>query len=176
VIELTPEEIADACGARLVSGDPDSAPGDRPRKAAVDSRAVEPGDLFFGLRGAHVDGGEFAAGAIAAGAWGVVVAPAQAEFLTAERGRVFAAPDPLAALGGLASRWLWTLRGGGCRVVGITGSTGKTSTKDILVSMLEPATGGRAHANPENWNTEIGLPLTVLEADEGVSVRRFGPI
>ena len=55
-------------------------------------------------------------------------------------------------------------------MVGITGSTGKTSTKDILVSLLDPVTDGRAHANRENWNTEIGLPLTVLEAEEGTAV------
>ena len=55
-------------------------------------------------------------------------------------------------------------------MVGITGSTGKTSTKDILLSLLRPAFGGRVHANRENFNTEIGLPLTVLEADAGVQV------
>jgi UDP-N-acetylmuramoyl-tripeptide--D-alanyl-D-alanine ligase len=170
VIELTPEEIASACGARLISGEPEAGPGDRARRALIDSRAVEPGDLFFGLRGEEADGGGFAAAAIEAGAWGVVVTPAHAEAAAPGAARIFAAEDPLAGLGGLASRWLASLRAGGCRVVGVTGSTGKTSTKDILVSMLGPVTDGRAHANRENWNTEIGLPLTVLEADQGVEV------
>ena len=52
-------------------------------------------------------------------------------------------------------------------MVGITGSTGKTSTKDILLALAGPPFGGRVHANRENFNTEIGLPLTVLEAERG---------
>jgi UDP-N-acetylmuramoyl-tripeptide--D-alanyl-D-alanine ligase len=168
VIELTPAEIASACAARLVSGDVEARPGDRPRRATVDSRAVEPGDLFFGLPGERADGGEFASAALDAGAWGVVVTDAHAREAPGEGARVFATADPLAALGGLASRWLAALRKSGCRVIGVTGSTGKTSTKDILASML--AAVARTHANRENWNTEIGLPLTVLEADEGVQL------
>ena len=170
MIELTPAEIAYACGARPLSGNPDAGRGDRPTRAAIDSRAIEPGDLFFGLEGERMAGGQFARDAIAAGAWGVVVTPEHAEPLSGTPARIFAARDPLAALGGLATRWLESLRKSGCRVVGITGSTGKTSTKDILVSMVGPAVDGRAHANRENWNTEIGLPLTVLEASEGVQV------
>ena len=79
-----------------------------------------------------------------------------------ERGRgsarVFESEDPLAALGALAGAWLDRLRQGGCRVVGITGSTGKTSTKDILLALARPPFGGRVHANRENFNTEVGLP------------------
>jgi UDP-N-acetylmuramoyl-tripeptide--D-alanyl-D-alanine ligase len=170
VIELTPAEIAAACGARLVSGASVSEPRDRPRRAVVDTRDLQQGDLFFGLSGEHADGGAFAADAIDAGAWGVVVTPEHADAAPRAGARIFAAADPLAALGGLASRWLQSLRAAGCRVVGITGSTGKTSTKDILISMIGPVVGGRAHANRENWNTEIGLPLTVLEAEEGIEL------
>jgi UDP-N-acetylmuramoyl-tripeptide--D-alanyl-D-alanine ligase len=170
VIDLTPEEIGSACGARLVSGEAEAQAKDRPHQAVIDSRAIAPGDLFFGLPGELADGGEFAAAAVDAGAWGVVVTPAHAEAAARGPARVFATPDPLGALGGLASRWLATLRSGGCRVVGITGSTGKTSTKDILLSLLGPVTDGRAHANRENWNTEIGLPLTVLEASAGLQL------
>ena len=168
MIELTPAEIAGACGARLVSGDVEAAAGDRPRRAVVDSREVEAGDLFFGLPGERADGGGFAAAALEAGAWGVIVRDEHAAGLTRGEARVLVAPDPLAALQGLAMRWLAALRKSGCRVVGITGSTGKTSTKDILASMLGAV--ARTHFNPENWNTEIGLPLTVLEADEGVEL------
>ncbi len=170
MIELTPREIADACGARLVSGDAEAGRGDRPQRAVIDSRAVEPGDLFFGLAGEQADGGRFAGDAIEAGAWGVVVTRDHIRNQSGDGARVFAVNDPLGALGGLASRWLAALRKSGCRVVGITGSTGKTSTKDILVSMLGPVTGGRSYANRENWNTEIGLPLTVLEAREGAEI------
>jgi UDP-N-acetylmuramoyl-tripeptide--D-alanyl-D-alanine ligase len=55
-------------------------------------------------------------------------------------------------------------------VVGITGSTGKTSTKDILLALAGPAFRGRVQANPENFNTEVGLPLTALEAAEGTEL------
>ena len=84
--------------------------------------------------------------------------------------RVFESEDPLAALGALAGAWLDRLREDGCRVVGITGSTGKTSTKDILLALAGPPFGGRVHANRENFNTEVGLPLTVLEAEQGTEL------
>jgi UDP-N-acetylmuramoyl-tripeptide--D-alanyl-D-alanine ligase len=175
VIRLTPGQIAHAAGGRLVAGfAPPESSSDVPARAVVDSRAVAPGDLFVGLPGASADGGRFAATAIADGAWGAIVAPPHipdAVVAAEERGaHVIESDDPLAALGSLAHAWLQRLRGAGCRVVGITGSTGKTSTKDILSAMLGPAFGGRVHANRENFNTEIGLPLTVLEADVGVRV------
>ncbi len=126
-----------------------------PRRAAIDSSAVEPGDLFFGLRGERADGGEFAPAAIEAGAWGTVVGTGHAEGLGGAW--VFRVDDPLAALQALARAWRRAL---GARVVGITGSVGKTSVKDIARALLP----GEVHANRENLNTEIGLPLTVLEA------------
>ncbi len=70
---------------------------------------------------------------------------------------MFAAAEPLAALQRLARAWRREL---GCAVVGITGSTGKTSVKDIARALLP----GQVHASPENFNTEIGLPLTILSA------------
>ena len=78
------------------------------------------------------------------------------------RAAVIAAPEPLPALQRLATAWRRELK---CRVAGITGSTGKTSTKDILAALLRPR--ARTHASRENFNTEIGLPLTVLEASRG---------
>ena len=175
MIRLTPGQIAHACGARVVAGSLTPAGvDDVPVRAVVDSRAVAPGDLFVGLPGSRVDGGRFAADAIDQGAWGAVVAtPHVADAVVAAEPRgahVFEAADPLAALARLAHAWLQRLRGAGCRVVGITGSTGKTSTKDILNAMLAPALRGRVHASRENFNTEIGLPLTVLEANVGVRV------
>jgi UDP-N-acetylmuramoyl-tripeptide--D-alanyl-D-alanine ligase len=153
-VRLGVEEIAAALGAEVVS---EGAAGP-PRRATIDSGASGPGDLFFGLRGERRDGGEFAAAAIAAGAWGVVVAPERAAGLGGAW--VFAAPDPLAGMQGLARAWRRAL---GARVVGVTGSVGKTSVKDIARALLP----GRVHANAENLNTEIGLPLTVLEAPQG---------
>jgi UDP-N-acetylmuramoyl-tripeptide--D-alanyl-D-alanine ligase len=160
VHEWSPEQVAQAAGGRLVAPAP-TASG--PERAVIDSRAAGPGDLFVGLVGEHVDGGRFAAQALAGGAWGVLVAPEHADAARcAVAGALIAADDPLAALQRLATAWRRAL---GCPVVGITGSVGKTSTKDILAAML--AQRLRTVANRENLNTEIGLPMTVLEAPAG---------
>jgi UDP-N-acetylmuramoyl-tripeptide--D-alanyl-D-alanine ligase len=161
-MNLDAAQIAAVLGAEvLAEGEPGS-----PRRATIDSAATGAGDLFFGLRGERADGGEFAPAAIEAGAWGVVVGPnSLLPFVNqgATKGKgdggawVFGVDDPLAALQALALAWRRTL---GARVVGITGSVGKTSVKDIARALLP----GAVHANSENLNTEIGLPLTVLEA------------
>jgi UDP-N-acetylmuramoyl-tripeptide--D-alanyl-D-alanine ligase len=159
-----PEQIAAAAGARLAGPPPavrGHAPG--PQRVTIDSRDVRPGDLFVGLPGTRVDGGRFAGAALAAGAWGVLVAPEHA--LNAQCGRpgvLIAADEPLAALQALARSWRRALR---APVVGITGSTGKTTTKDLLAAML--AQDRRVVASEQNLNTEIGLPLTILGAPLG---------
>jgi UDP-N-acetylmuramoyl-tripeptide--D-alanyl-D-alanine ligase len=161
VIGLGPERIAAEIGGEIAGKGSDG----NPQRAAIDSREVAPGDLFFGLRGMRADGGEHAQATLAGGAWGVVVDPARAAALAdAEPGGwVFAAADPLLALQRLARAWRREL---GCPVVGITGSTGKTSVKDIARALLP----GRVHASPENFNTEIGLPLTILAAPAGTEL------
>ena len=160
MIELSPEQIADAAEARIVR----AGEGGRPERAAIDSREVRPGDLFFGLLGERVDGGEFAQFALDLGAWGVVLKAGHAERVAAELDRagadagwVLSSDDPLRSLQALARAWRREL---GCPVVGITGSTGKTSVKDICRAILP----FRVQASPENFNTEIGLPLTILSA------------
>jgi UDP-N-acetylmuramoyl-tripeptide--D-alanyl-D-alanine ligase len=163
VRDWSPERVARAAGGRLVA--PAPRPGG-PARAVIDSRAVGAGDLFVGLPGENVDGGRFAPQALAGGAWGVLVAPEHAEAARcAMSGALIAADDPLLALQRLATAWRREL---GCQVVGITGSVGKTSTKDILAAML--ARARQTVANRENLNTEIGLPLTVLEAPPGTEV------
>jgi UDP-N-acetylmuramoyl-tripeptide--D-alanyl-D-alanine ligase len=155
MIELAAERIAEAAGAEIVARGGDG----RPARATIDSRAVDDGDLFFGVRGERADGGEYAGGALAGGAWGVVVEPGRARELAAgaPSGWVLAAADPLAGLQAVAREWRRELA---CPVVGITGSTGKTSVKDICRAILP----FRVHASPENYNTEVGLPLAVLAA------------
>jgi UDP-N-acetylmuramoyl-tripeptide--D-alanyl-D-alanine ligase len=159
VLEWSPEEVAQAAGGRLAA--PVMLPGG-PVRAVIDSRAAGPGDLFVGLVGENVDGGRFAAQALAGGAWGALVASEHAGAGADGSGAVIVADDPLAALQRLATAWRRAL---GCPVVGITGSVGKTSTKDILAAMLSQRL--RTVANRENLNTEIGLPMTVLEAPAG---------
>jgi UDP-N-acetylmuramoyl-tripeptide--D-alanyl-D-alanine ligase len=158
VIDRTAAWVASAAGGELAAGDP-GAPG--PRRAVVDSREAAAGDLFVGLAGTRADGGAFAAAALEAGAWGALAAPEHAGALAAAGRPVIAAADPLEALQSLARAWRRELA---CPVVGVTGSTGKTSTKDILAALLRSKLP-RTHATRENLNTEIGLPLTILAAE-----------
>jgi UDP-N-acetylmuramoyl-tripeptide--D-alanyl-D-alanine ligase len=166
--------IARAAGARLIA-EPSTgtarsgiASGEGPLRAVIDSREVGRDDLFVGLRGERTDGGEYAAQALRAGAWGVLVASEHAEGALAAAlagpggGAVLAHDDPLRGLQTLAREWRRELGGRGAKVVAITGSTGKTSTKDILAALL--GKHGRTVASRENLNTEIGLPLSVLAA------------
>jgi UDP-N-acetylmuramoyl-tripeptide--D-alanyl-D-alanine ligase len=168
-LRLGPEQIAAACGAEIVARGGQGSPA----RATIASGETGPGDLFFGLPGERVNGGKFAPAAIEAGAWGVVVAQSLTSSFVpnsetkdeVSRGGawVFGVDDSLGALQALARAWRREL---GARVVGVTGSVGKTSVKDIARALLP----GRVHANRENLNTEIGLPLTVLEAPEGTDV------
>jgi UDP-N-acetylmuramoyl-tripeptide--D-alanyl-D-alanine ligase len=157
------QRLAEAAGARSLAASTAIA---GQSGVAIDSRAVRPGDLFVGVPGTQVDGGRFAPHALAAGAWGVLVAPEHADAARcAAPGVLLAADDPLSALQRLAREWRREL---GCRVIGVTGSTGKTSTKDILAALLAPAR--RTVASRENLNTEVGLPLAILEAPAGTEV------
>jgi UDP-N-acetylmuramoyl-tripeptide--D-alanyl-D-alanine ligase len=158
------DQLAQAAGARLIA--PGRGDGG-PARAVIDSRHAGPGDLFVGLPGERVDGGRFAADVLAAGAWGVLVGEGWAgiEDPTGGAGAILVAADPLRALQRLATAWRHAL---GAKVIGITGSTGKTSTKDLTLAMVDQQR--RAIATPLNLNTEIGLPLTVLGAPAGTEV------
>jgi UDP-N-acetylmuramoyl-tripeptide--D-alanyl-D-alanine ligase len=152
-----PERLAAAAGARLLGA---QARTNGPERVTIDSRDAGPGALFVGLGGERVDGGKFAPQALAAGAWGVLVAPDHAEAARrAGPGVLLAAERPLEALQHLATAWRAELD---ATVIGITGSTGKTTTKDILLALLAPAR--RTVASRANFNTEIGLPLEILAA------------
>jgi UDP-N-acetylmuramoyl-tripeptide--D-alanyl-D-alanine ligase len=160
----SPERIARSAGARLLSST-QSAGG--PELAVIDSREAGPGTLFVGLPGQHSDGGRFAGQALESGAWGVLAAPEHAEAAarTESSGALLAAEDPLQALQRLASAWRSEL---GAQVIGVTGSTGKTSTKDLLLAVL--ASHRSTVASRANFNTEIGLPLEILAAPAGTEV------
>jgi UDP-N-acetylmuramoyl-tripeptide--D-alanyl-D-alanine ligase len=157
-----PARMAAAAGAELLGNDPRPGPQDGgPTRVTIDSREARPGDLFVGLAGERVDGGVYGAQALAAGAWGVLLTPAHAQAAAHAGGAgvVLAHPRPLEGLQALARAWRREL---GAKVVAITGSTGKTSTKDILAALLAGAL--RTVASPMNLNTDIGLPLAVLGA------------
>lgn len=140
--------------ARVVRGALAGEAGAVATGASVDSRTVRSGDLFFTLRG-RVDGAEFATEAHLRGAVAAVATrPLSVPTIVVE--------DPLVALQDLAR---WSLHEeSSATVVGITGTVGKTTTKDALTAILRTS-GMRASATMGNFNNEIGLPLTVLAAD-----------
>ena len=163
--------IAEASGARLVRG------GDgAPRRVIIDSREVGPGDLFVGLAGTRSDGGEFARAALEAGAWGVLVTPRWADGLD---GVVLAAEDPLAALGALGRAWRREL---GASVIAVTGSVGKTSTKELIAALVAPRAVGRRLARElqHRHRDAAGDPRRAAEGTEVLvleaAMRGFGQI
>jgi UDP-N-acetylmuramoyl-tripeptide--D-alanyl-D-alanine ligase len=158
VIPLRAREVE---GARLVAGD-----GARRLESVVaDSRAVRPGALFVALPGERLDGHAYLAQAAERGASAVLCRPGPAPSLGAVA--VLEAEDPLMALAYLARQ---VRRRSRAKVVGIAGSAGKTSTKDVLRALCAPH--ARTVATLANQNNELGLPLTVcrLEPDTEVLI------
>ena len=153
MIALTLAEVADAVGGTLTDA-PDPAArvtGD----VELDSRRIRPGGLFVALAGERVDGHEHAADAVAAGAVGVLAA-------RPVRVPAVVVPDVRVALAALATAVLARLPE--VTVVGVTGSSGKTSTKDLIAQLL--ARLGPTVAPPGSFNNELGHPYTVLRATE----------
>ena len=147
MLELTLLEVARICGGRLADADPSVAA----HGVSTDSRRVRPGQLFVGLPGANYDGADYAEAAVAAGA---VCA------LVGREGRLrcprVVVDDPLAAFGWLGAQWR---RRFVLPAVAITGSCGKTTTKEMLASILSVTR--RICAPPASYNNAVGVP-TVL--------------
>jgi len=177
MIDLTVAQIADIVGGRLADITPDEAAATRVTGTVeFDSRAVTPGGLFLALPGARSDGHDFAADAVRAGAVAVlgarpvgvpaiVVAPEPAVDSAAsvlEHDTDGSGAAVLAALARLAAAVAAELVDGGLTIVGVTGSSGKTSTKDLLAAVLAPL--GEVVAPPGSFNNELGHPWTVLRA------------
>jgi len=129
----------------------------------IDSRAIEPGNLYIPIIGARVDGHTFASGAFQNGAgavlWqdGIASAPSDMPVIFVK--------DTETALQALATAYRNELD---FKIIGITGSNGKTSTKDILSSIL--AAKFQVHKTAGNFNSEFGMPLTLLRAPENTEV------
>lgn len=157
MLTVTVQEIADVVGGRLVGG---AVPADAVTgRARIDSRAVRPGDLFAAFAGENVDGADYAAAAHEAGAAITLLA------------RDVGVPGILVtdvgeALSVLAHAQLERARAEreDLVVLAVTGSAGKTGTKDLLGELLSPV--GPTVAPAGSHNNELGLPLTVLELDE----------
>ncbi len=124
-------------------------------RVVIDSREVKRGDLFVALRGERVDGHDYAAAAVQAGAAGVLVSRAVPEIADMP---IFLVDDTLAALQDLGAAWRAVLP---LEIIGVTGSVGKTTTKAITAAIL--AARFRVQANPLNYNNQISVPLCLLE-------------
>lgn len=178
MIEMTLGEAARIVGGTLTAAADPEATIRGP--VEFDSRKCAPGGLFLALPGERVDGADFIPAALEAGAVAALTAREDVEAPAivvprAERRETNAmalAADAdgsgaavLAALGRLARANVDRLREShGLRVIGVTGSAGKTSTKDLIAAVLEPA--GNVVAPPGSFNNEIGHPYTALRADE----------
>ncbi|MFI6521634.1 UDP-N-acetylmuramoyl-tripeptide--D-alanyl-D-alanine ligase [Spirillospora sp. NPDC050679] len=163
MIPLALSEIAEITGGTVI--------GDRPETVVrgpvvIDSRAAGPGALFAAFRGERVDGHDYAARALASGAAAVLAERPPEAGPDGPAGPAVVVDDVQRALGLLARGVLARLPG--ATVTGITGSAGKTSTKDLIAQVLGGGDAGDATvATAGSFNNEIGLPLTVLRADEG---------
>jgi UDP-N-acetylmuramoyl-tripeptide--D-alanyl-D-alanine ligase len=139
--------------------------------AAIDGRRVPRGGLWFAIRGERHDGHDFAAQAVEHGAAGLVVERGRAAQLelpesTTDALTLVEVDDTIQALGHLARAYRLSLRE--LTVVGVTGSNGKTTTKEMVASILSEAAGAAAvHKTSGNFNNHLGLPLTLLALHEG---------
>ena len=155
VVALTAELVASATGGRLIAG----AGAAAFTGVAIDSRAVTPGVLFVALPGTRTDGHAFVADAIARGAAGVLVSQTTTP---APGAAVILVPDVLAALQAVGRE---VRRRSGATLIAITGSAGKTTTKELLADLLSARY--RTFRNRGNLNNHIGLPLSLTELASG---------
>ena len=153
-IRLTGSWVAEAMGGALVSGD-----GAREfAGVSIDSRTLVVGELYIAVRGARLDGVDFVPAAIAAGAGGVVVPRGRGRTAVGRAATAIEVDDTVVGLQALANR---VRRASGARVVAITGSAGKTTTKEITAELL--AARYQVIRNRGNFNNHIGLPLSLIE-------------
>ena len=156
---LTAQDIAGAVGGRLVGSQPDGQPIS---SVVVDSRQVTPGSLFVALEGQKHDGHEFVLDAFVKGAKAALVERVPAvPSVQSDTGRLpmIVVENTLSALLQLAGYWRQKLN---LKVIGVTGSVGKTTTKEVIAGLLEQRY--RVLKSEGNLNTEIGMPLTLLKA------------
>jgi len=154
VVAITAALVAEATGGRLTAGSPDVIF----TSVSIDSRTVAAGALFVAIRGDRFDGHDYAGVALERGATGVLVSRA----ISPASGTIIKVADTLTALQDLARE---IRRRSGTTVIAITGSAGKTSTKEITADLL--ATRYRVFRNRGNLNNHIGLPLTLTELANG---------
>ena len=155
-IRLTADWVAAAMGGTIVAG----AGRGEFSGVSIDTRTLRAGELYVGIRGEKYDGADFSGAAVEAGAAGVVVPRGRGKQVagTAANAAVIEVDDTTAALQALARE---TRRASGTRVVAITGSAGKTTTKEVTADFLGATY--RVIRNRGNLNNHIGLPLSLME-------------
>ena len=159
-MDFTLGEIADILNVRL------EGRGEIPvKEVSVDSRTLEKDMLFFAIRGERFDGHDFVEEAFAKGACGVVVARAWATARDRGHDGVLVVEDPLRALQDVAARYRREL---GFPVIAVTGSNGKTTTKEMMADVL--GTKYRVMKSPGNLNNHIGVALSVC------AWKKHGPV
>ncbi len=158
--KIAVKEVVSALGGRQIYGSPDKLM----RGLSTDSRTMLPGHMFLALRGEIYDGHNFLSEAVDAGAAGVIVESDSTipKELTNNNLIVITVSSTLKALGDLA---MWWRRQWGGRVIAITGSNGKSTTKEMAASIL--SLKANTMKSPGNFNNLIGLPLAVLSLEEG---------
>jgi len=159
-MKLTARDICTATGGALVQGRDDAVF----TTVTIDSRTATPGALFVPLPGTRADGHEYLSAALQQGATGFLFAERMSPTLP-ERAAAIRVRDPLTALQDLAAWYQSRLQ---ARVIGIAGSNGKTTTKELLAQVC--AVKKNTWATPGNLNNHVGLPLTLLRAAEDVEV------
>jgi UDP-N-acetylmuramoyl-tripeptide--D-alanyl-D-alanine ligase len=160
-LKLTLGEAARISGGTLMGG----TPGTEATRVCADSRRVSPGDLFVALPGDFADGHTFVEAALTAGAAAAMVARPVVDLAGAPLGPLLVVEDPLAALRALGA---WVRDVADPIVAAITGSTGKTSTKDLLAAVA--SVRFRTVAAERSHNNELGVPLTLLATSEDTEV------
>ena len=160
---LTIADIAGATGGRLLSGDGAA----RVSGISINTRTLAAGELFIAIRGERFDGHDFVEAALAKGAAGAVISRPMGHLPPAAvSGRaLIVVPDTTGALQRLAR---WVRRESGARVVAVTGSAGKTTTKDVAAEFL--GLRHRVMRSSGNLNNHIGLPLSLLDLRHGAEV------
>ncbi|WP_017794464.1 UDP-N-acetylmuramoyl-tripeptide--D-alanyl-D-alanine ligase [Leucobacter salsicius] len=160
MIQLTLQEIAEAIDGRLIAGDSGATPATVVSgESQTDSREVTEGNIFFARRGEDTDGHLFAGKAVDAGAALLVV-----EREVDSRVPQIVVAEATEALGALATEVVRRVReAGDLTIVGITGSNGKTTTKNLVAVMAERV--GATVASAKSFNNEVGGPLTMLRVD-----------
>ncbi|CAN7511763.1 UDP-N-acetylmuramoylalanyl-D-glutamyl-2,6-diaminopimelate--D-alanyl-D-alanine ligase [Mesorhizobium sp. LjNodule214] len=160
------EALVDAMGGRPIGPMPEGISG-----ISIDSRSLQPGDAFFAIKGEAMDGHDFATAAVKAGAGVLVVAEGKLPSLGRLTAPMIVVQDVLAALEklGIAAR-----ARSNARIIAVTGSAGKTTTKEALRHVLSAV--GKVHASAQSFNNHWGVPLTLarMPADCDYAVFEIG--